>query len=347
MKNSTIILSILFCFLISFQDVQAQTALEDLNTKERTEAQNIAVIKRVYQELNTNKNVQIFDELYDPEYKLYSPSNSRNPRSLEQSKNIYSSLFEAFTDLKFEIKNIFADGDYVIVRNVFSGTHENDYFGTTAMGYRVESGEIIIYQLQYGKIVEERYEFNSMDFTNQMKNEIPDGWWKGGDSRDSYSVGIDEEIKSEGSRSAFIVSLDDEIDGFTTLAQISDAAPFRGKKIKMTGYAKSENIEGWAGFWLRIDGEKKVEEEMSEKLGFDNMEDRPIKGTTDWTKYVIEMEVPDESVKLFYGLILNGKGKVWFDNVSFQEVTDKGTRDTKVYITEGPINTSFEDQLYQ
>ena len=57
MKNSTIILSILFCFLISFQDLQAQTELVELKTKEKIEAENIAVIKRVFEELNTNKDI--------------------------------------------------------------------------------------------------------------------------------------------------------------------------------------------------------------------------------------------------------------------------------------------------
>ena len=344
MKNSTIILSILFCFLISFQDsqAQAQTVLEDLNTKESTEAQNIAVIKRVYQELNTNKNIQVLDELCDPEYKFYSPSNTKNPNSLEQSKKGYLNLFEAFPDIHFEIKNIFADGDHVIVRSVFTGTHEGDYFGVIADGNRVECGVITIYQLQNQKIVEERYEYNSMDFERQLKYETPSGWWAG-ITTDSYDCGIDKENSFDGTKSAFLTSIDEEIDEFASLGQACDAAPFRGKKIKMTGYAKSEKIEGEGGFWLRIDGEKKDDGKRTEVLGFDNMQDRPIKGTTDWTKYEIEMEVPDESATLVYGAILSGKGKIWIDNISFQEVTDKGSIDTKVFITEGPTNTSFED----
>ncbi len=344
MKNSTIILSILFCFLISFQDLQAQTELEELKVQAKIEAQNIEVVKRVYEELNTNKNIRILDELYDPEYKGYSPSNTKYPSSLKQSKNYYSRAFEAFPDLNFVIKDIFAKDDYVVVRYVFTGTHEAEYWLVAAKGYNVESGGILIYRLENGKIVEKRSEFNSLRLMNQMKNEIPDGWWKiENDNKDSYSFGIDKEISYEGSKSAFIVSVEEKIEGFATLMQSVDAAPFIGKKIKMTGFAKSENIEGWAGFWLRIDGEAKVEGEWPERLGFDNMEDRPIKGTTNWTKYEIIMDVPNESVELLYGPILSGKGKLWIDNISFQEVTDDGTSDAKIYITEGPINTNFED----
>lgn len=343
MKNSTIILSILFCFLISCQDRQAKTELEELKNQEKIEAQNIEVVKRVYEELNKNKNIQILDELYDPEYKGYSPSNRKYPSSLKQSKNYYSGAFVAFPDLNFVIKDIFAVGEYVIVRDVFTGTHEADYFGVKAKGNKVASGGIFIYRLKNGKIVEKRSEYDSMDFKDQLKNEIPAGWYKYGTVLDSYNFGIDEEISSEGSKSAFIVSVEEKIDGFSTLMQSSDATPFIGKKIKMTGYAKSEKIKDWAGFWLRIDGKKKDDGERPEMLGFDNMEDRPIKGNTDWTKYEIEMEVPDESVEIFYGSILVGKGKIWIDNISFEEVKNKDGKEANSLITELPINASFED----
>lgn len=108
-------------------------------------------------------------------------------------------------------------------------------------------------------------------------------------------------------------------------------------------YVKNrEVIEGWSGFWLRIYGEQKAEEEIPQMLVFDNMQDRPIKGTTDWTKYEILMKVPDKSVSLVYGSLLIGKGKLWIDNILFEEVTGDESNPVNS-ITEGPINTSFED----
>jgi len=49
----------------------------------------------------------------------------------------------------------------------------------------------------------------------------------------------------------------------------------------LSGYIKSEDVNGWSGMWMRIDGES------NQQLGFDNMRDRAIKGTTDWKIYVI------------------------------------------------------------
>ena len=36
----------------------------------------------------------------------------------------------------------------------------------------------------------------------------------------------------------------------------------------------------WAGLWMRVDKGKDM-------VAFDNMQDRPIKGTTDWQRYYI------------------------------------------------------------
>ena len=38
---------------------------------------------------------------------------------------------------------------------------------------------------------------------------------------------------------------------------------------------KSQDVVGWAGLWMRVDQGK-------DAVAFDNMQDRSIKGTTDW-----------------------------------------------------------------
>jgi hypothetical protein len=67
--------------------------------------------------------------------------------------------------------------------------------------------------------------------------------------------------------------------------------------------------------WLRVDDfDKKV------SADFDNMSDRAITGTNDWTKCEIIFDVPESRNMLFFGFILNGPGKIWVDNVSFKIV---------------------------
>jgi hypothetical protein len=57
-------------------------------------------------------------------------------------------------------------------------------------------------------------------------------------------------------------------------------------------------------------------------LGFDNMDTWPVKGSTEWSKYEIVVDVPTESIGLAYGSFLNGNGTSWVASVELEEVSD-------------------------
>ncbi len=56
------------------------------------------------------------------------------------------------------------------------------------------------------------------------------------------------------------------------------------------------------------------------------------------------LDVPNNATKMAYGVLLNGNGKVWFDNLSF-EVVDENTPVTDLYaikLQNKPKNLSVE-----
>ena len=175
-----------------------------------------------------------------------------------------------------------------------------------------------------------------------QSDEIIKGWFKSGSLPDSFKTGSDNTIFKNGHKSVFIESLDKEIEGFATIMQICSAKNYLGSKVKMTGYMKSENVSDWAGMWMRVDS--KTEHEL---LSFDNMQDRPDKGNSDWTKCEIVLDVPEESGTLNFGVLMSGTGKIWFDNISFEIIdnktpkvsTDSGTSQ----FPEKPENLDFEE----
>lgn len=134
----------------------------------------------------------------------------------------------------------------------------------------------------------------------------------------------------------FIKSKNNRKKGFGNIMQTCSAKDYLGQKIKMTGYVKSENVEGWAGLWLRVDAMNR-----KRSLSFDNMSDRAIRGTTDWKKYEIILEVPDNSSTLNFGALLSGTGKIWFDNITFETVSSD-TKATSVNLKK-PTNTNFDE----
>ncbi len=84
---------------------------------------------------------------------------------------------------------------------------------------------------------------------------------------------------------------------------------YRGSKIRMTGFMKTENVtDGYAGLWLRLDS-------SGYSLEFNNMADRGVTGTTDWTEYTIELPYsPSLTNHILFGGLISGKGKIWLDD---------------------------------
>lgn len=83
-------------------------------------------------------------------------------------------------------------------------------------------------------------------------------------------------------------------------------AAFTGKKIKLQGYIKTENVEGWTGLWMRIDGTRE----------FNNMKEKGLKGSNDWKAYSIELNLKEGAQTIVIGGLLSGRGTVWFDKLS-------------------------------
>ena len=50
-------------------------------------------------------------------------------------------------------------------------------------------------------------------------------------------------------------------------------------------------------------------------VAFDNMENRPIPGTTDWTQCRIELPLHPLARDVFFGALLDGEGTVWVNDL--------------------------------
>ena len=173
--------------------------------------------------------------------------------------------------------------------------------------------------------------------------DTPTSWFNAGSKPKSYEMGIEKSAGQNGKNSATIKSIDKKIDGFGTLMQQCVPDKYLGKKIKMTAFVKTENVTNWSGLWLRVD-----QKGSNQPLSFDNMGDRPIKGTTNWTKYEIVLDVPNTASLIAYGALIDGTGQIWFDNITFEIVSDfapstSSTNAKKFPTVDEPTNLDFEN----
>lgn len=168
------------------------------------------------------------------------------------------------------------------------------------------------------------------------------GWQLAGSNPSEYDSGIDRQTLYNGKISAFIVSKEPPAGGFGSLAQMFKADDYRGKRFRISSYLKTQDVTGWAGLWMRIDG---PDGRTNNVLGFDNMQNRPVKGTQDWAQYSIVLDVPPESEFIAFGLLLNGKGKVWLSDFKFEEVGPDIAPTSLVppVIKNRPENLDFEE----
>lgn len=144
-------------------------------------------------------------------------------------------------------------------------------------------------------------------------SEAPRGWIARGHHIANYAAGIDRTVAHSGKASASIRSVTRNPAGFRTLMQTVPADQFRGKRLRLSGFIKTREAE-YAGLWMRVEGRPPV------ILAFDNMQARPLSGTTDWKPCDVVLDVPEGSRTVAFGLMLGGKGQVWVDDLRLEAV---------------------------
>lgn len=167
---------------------------------------------------------------------------------------------------------------------------------------------------------------------------VPRGWFLAGSKPEEFEVGIDADQSYQGHMSAFLKSKRSTVEGFGTLMQSVQAERYKGKKVRLGGLVKSQEVVGWAGLWMRVDQGK-------DEVAFDNMQDRPIKGTSGWQRYEVVLEVPKDATGISFGILLTGAGEVWLSGAKFDVVgTDVAvTSPDDRKVPDKPVNLEFSE----
>jgi hypothetical protein len=163
--------------------------------------------------------------------------------------------------------------------------------------------------------------------THLLRAETSQGqerWYLSSAERKEYQFASDPTITHSGKPSQRLFSTTEEAPGFGTVMQNIIPTAFLGKRVRMSAWVKAEELRSWAGLWMRVDGKGN-----GAPLAMDNMNERPIQGTQDWTRYELVLDVAPEAQNIALGLLLTGKGRVWLDDLKLEAV------DTQVPVTGG------------
>jgi steroid delta-isomerase-like uncharacterized protein len=168
---SVIPLVFLLCFVVGCQDKAAMAELEELKAQAAMEEQNKELIRNYLEEMDKQK-FEIFKEVYALNAKLYYPSNSSEPMSIEQAIPMAKSFYAGFPDFSHNIEELIAEGNKVILRSIDRGAHQGEFNGIAATGKKIEMGVLVIFYFNEGRIVEAREEFDMLGLMQQLGMEM-------------------------------------------------------------------------------------------------------------------------------------------------------------------------------
>jgi hypothetical protein len=157
----------------------------------------------------------------------------------------------------------------------------------------------------------------------------------------TYRVVADNAVLHGGRVSARLESAENNTQSAGLITQAFPVGDYSGKRIRISAYIKADNIKARGALLGSVDERTQYGKRT---YSSDDMSDRPIQGTIDWTQQSIVLDVPPEATFITIGALLYGEGKMWVDDIKV-EVVGPDVAVTGYATVRGPANLSFENGL--
>jgi steroid delta-isomerase-like uncharacterized protein len=129
--------------------------------------ENKAVIRRYVEEVQNSKNWDVYDELTAEDFVNHSAPPGV-PGDRDGQKMYLGAFMAAFPDCRFTIDDMIAEGDQVVTKKTFTGTHTEELSGIPPTGKRVTLQFADVMRVRDGKIVEHWLAMDQMSFMQQL-----------------------------------------------------------------------------------------------------------------------------------------------------------------------------------
>ena len=130
--------------------------------------QNKALVRHMVEEMFNQGNIQRADDFLAPNFVEHEELPGGIPRNREGVKQLTAMLRSAFPDFKATIEDTVAEGEKVVIRMTWRGTHKGEFMGVPPTGRQVSFGVIDIIRIAGGKFVEHWGQIDSMGLMQQL-----------------------------------------------------------------------------------------------------------------------------------------------------------------------------------
>jgi hypothetical protein len=138
------------------------------------------------------------------------------------------------------------------------------------------------------------------------------GWFLSGPRLQAFRIGIDRDVHYVGTASGRLESIE-KGSGAGTMMQSVSADAYRGKRLRFSAVVKTRDVDGWTGLWMRVD-------RPDGRSTFDNMQQRPLRGTLEWSRAEVVLDVAEDATAIHFGLLQDGNGISWIDEAALEPV---------------------------
>lgn len=129
-----------------------------------TPDQNKEVVRRLYEECLNKRQFEVLSELIAEEYT--GIRGEKGPTGFEETVR---SIIQGFPDIQWTVEDLIAEGDKVVVRWSWQGTHTGTFRGfLPATQQPVSDHAIAIYQFRDAKIVRAWIQSDRLGFLQQL-----------------------------------------------------------------------------------------------------------------------------------------------------------------------------------
>ncbi len=147
---------------------------------------------------------------------------------------------------------------------------------------------------------------------------IPNDWLLRGSASQNYELRADRATAFTGNYSALLRAYDKDVSPNLSGSAIQAvlASPYIGKRIELTAMLRGEGLRNAGSAWMYATDPSRV------IIAYQVAQMNPGIDPAEWTRYRVVMDVPFHGEVLAYGFTLQGKGKLWVDDVHLRVVDD-------------------------
>jgi predicted ester cyclase len=136
--------------------------------------ENKALVKDFFEQVWNNKNLDLLDEVYSPDFVLHalwqntSAGGAIEAHGIEPAKKVIGGWLAGFPDMTVTVDDQVAEGDRVGSRHTSTGTHTETFMGMAPTGKKATITGMTITRIENGKMAEAWTAWDALGMFEQL-----------------------------------------------------------------------------------------------------------------------------------------------------------------------------------